>query len=156
MVGKCPATHHTATQEDATYVGGDGMQKAAVWHVAVKSRHGFGKVHSGWNILNELEMLTFNVLVNRHGEWTWHTAVTTLTCNKNIAVIKAPNIQSQSEWVSVQGLTSHCTHNRLIWRRVFDCNWLHRYWQANSTEDKINKTQNTNPMTTKLRQMNWS
>ena len=48
-----------------------------------------------------------------------------------------------SEWVSVQGLTSHLTHNRSFRRRVFPGNELHWYWQPKTIKHDTKYTRNT-------------
>jgi len=55
-----------------------------------------------------------------------------------------------AHWVSVWGLASHSTHNRLFWRRVFPGNHLYWYWQPKNNKDEIHKTQKLT-----LRKINW-
>ena len=48
-----------------------------------------------------------------------------------------------TEWVSVQGLTSHLTRNRSFRRRVFPGNQLHWYWQPKTIKYNTTYTRNT-------------
>ena len=48
-----------------------------------------------------------------------------------------------AQWLSVKGLTSHSTHNRSFWRRVFPDNRLHWYWQPKTIKHNTTYTINT-------------
>ena len=57
----------------------------------------------------------------------------------------------KSNWVSVQGLTSHLTDNRSFQRRVFPDNQLHWYWQPKTMKQNTTYTRNTKEI-----QKKWS
>ena len=69
---------------------------------------------------------------------------------KRILLLISSLRTTSKERPSVWGLTSHSTHNRSLWRRVFPGNQLHWYWQPKTMKHNTTYTVSTKKKQKKL------